>query len=240
MLVPLLLFSLSLGKRNVYLMPAYPMLALAVAPVLAEAGGRLLRATGLLIAFAAAAAAALLLALRANEPRLEPEVWIPILVLGLGSVPVATAAFRGMARTTLALVLGGILAVQTAVAAALPAIGRLKPVPRIAEVIRARQDPRDPEPALIHRLPIHSLNFYLGRATRVVGSGEQVAEEVARRGRAFVLTSQARLDEVLAAASHLAVEEVLRAPELVFRFERSVLGRGSTTRDLVLLDVRRR
>ncbi|MDJ0522333.1 MAG: glycosyltransferase family 39 protein [Planctomycetota bacterium] len=247
-------FMLSAGKRNVYLMPIYPLMAVAMAPLLERIWHATHRA-GMRVAgigaFVGCVGGALMLYLLAgNEPRLEPEIWIPTGMLAAFAIPFLIAGWRGRGRWIAAGGLALLLCTQSAVALSFPALARFRPVPAFAARVAADQDPVKPEPVIIYRVAIHSMNFYLGRATSVARSAEELLEHMGERRVAFVLVPEHRYD---APAKQLGaprtglknelrgatIEELDRRPVLTFRFDRSILGRGPTTRDLLLLRITR-
>lgn len=92
LLLMLLFFSLSPGKRGVYLTPGTPVLALLAAPWLGQLldrvwPGRLLKGLGWLLALVGIGAALALMfnaRLAAKAAELGDHPWLPLLVLGLG------------------------------------------------------------------------------------------------------------------------------------------------------------
>ena len=245
-----LFFSLSAGKRNVYMMPLYPLLAVAVAPLLAavwegtsKAGVKL---AGCAAAFACFAGALLLFLLSRNASDLTPEVYWPIGMLLLLGVPLLSAGLRGQGRRLVIGSLATMLSLQAAIALTLPALGRFRPVPEMAARVLKEQDDAAPEPVVIHSVSIHSMNYYLGRATRVSSNGAELLEKMDGAPSAFVLVKAHDFDApgksprdprrgLRHDGTGLVFEELERRPLLTFRFERSILGRGKTTRDLLLL-----
>jgi hypothetical protein len=161
-------------------------------------------------------------------------------VLLAGAVALAWAGWKGSGRAVTAAALGGIVVLEVAGALALPALGRFRPVPDLAREIAAREDRRAPEPAILYRVAIHSLNFYLGRATSVASTPAEVEEAARGAPRVFVVLREDRAPELLAGATSLAFEEVARGPYLTLQFSSVILGRGRVTRDLVLLEGRPR
>jgi hypothetical protein len=106
----------------------------------------------------------------------------------------------------------------------------------MAARIRAEQDPEDPEPAIIYRVAIHSLNFYLDRPTHVAKGPEDLVAKMGGRHVAFVLCPERRFEGVPEALPGATFEELERGQLLGFRFARSVFGTGGkTTKDLLLL-----
>ncbi|MDA1193927.1 MAG: glycosyltransferase family 39 protein [Planctomycetota bacterium] len=244
------LFSLSLGKRGVYLLPLYPLLALCVAPPM-EALWRGVSRAGLRLAGSAAAlgcasGCVLLLILAYNEPRLWPEIGALLGVGGLACVPLLVAGWQGRGRLLCGGALATVLAGQFALALALPALERFRPVPVLARRIVTEQDARAPEPAIIYRVSIHSLNFYLGRPTRVASDPLDLLAKLEGAPSAFLLVPADRFEEPgkgseaspVGLASELpeATFVVLdRRPLLNLKFRSAILGEGPTTRDLLLV-----
>ncbi|MBL9086277.1 MAG: hypothetical protein JNM10_03975, partial [Planctomycetia bacterium] len=238
---PLLFFSVPFGKRNVYLLPGYPMLAVALAPFLAAllrgAHPRLVRAAAVLAAAAAAAGTAFLVMARAHVPPDVASAALPFLV----GLPVAGAVVAyGGARRRAAVVVGVLLvapwAATLASAALLPALGRYMPVPRLASALVAEARPDDP--AVVYGVGIHSLMFYARRATVTARNPAELLAAVPPGGRAWVLGQADELGEV---PKHepLRLTEVARAPQFRFHFGRNVLGHGPSVRDLVLVRAER-
>jgi 4-amino-4-deoxy-L-arabinose transferase-like glycosyltransferase len=250
MLWIVLFFSFSAGKRNVYMMPLYPLLAVAVAPLLdavwrgASRGG--VRLGGSAAAFGCWAGAVLLFLLQRNAPALAPEIWWPISMLLVVSVPLLVAGVRGAGRVLVVGSFSAVFLLYTAVALTFPALARFRPVPEIAARVLQEQSTDDAEPMVIHAVSIHSMNYYLGRATHVSTDGADLLEKMGSAQSAFVLVAAHDFDAPPRAAggprrglkndgTGLTFTELLRRPLLTFRFERSILGRGSTTKDLLLL-----
>lgn len=246
-------FTLSAGKRNVYMLPLYPLLAVAAAPMAAAVWDGAYRWSarlgGLAASFGCLMAALCLVLLARNVPRLEPEIYWPVGLFGLMAIPMAVGGIRRRGRLVTAGAIATLLGAQLAVALAFPALARFRPIPRMADRIRVEQDAENPEPAIIYRAAIHSLNFYLGRATRVAGDGE-LLEILGKRRTAYVLCYERRLDLAPFAEDPTRrrglyheipgakFDELERGPLLGFRFNRSVLGMGGpATQDLLLLKV---
>ncbi len=245
-------FTLSRGKRNVYLLPVYPLMAVAIGPlalaVWAHRAGVRLASFGCFVGCVGGAAMLYLLA--RNEPRLEPEIWWPFGMFALFAVPFLVAGWKGWGRSVAAGAIALVLCVQVAVALAFPALARFRPVPAFAAHVREVQDEAAPEPVIIYRVAIHSMNFYLGRRTSVARDPEELLQHMGTRRTAYVLVPQHRFDapgkrngEPRRGLKHdlptLRYEEIDRRPILTFRFDRSILGRGKTTRDLLLLRITR-
>jgi len=249
-----LFFMLSAGKRNVYLLPIYPWIAVAIAP-LVDAVWRGAHAAGVRLAsfgcFVGCAGGALMLYLLAqNEPRLQPEIWWPFGMFAAFALPFLVAGWTRRGRLVVIGAVALVLCAQAAVALAFPALARFRPVPEFAGIVREVQDARAPEPVVIYRVAIHSMNFYLGRRTEVAGSAEALLARMGPARQAFVLVPEHRFDapprhegEPRRGLKHempgATFEELGRRPILAFRFDRSILGRGPTTRDLLLLRVTR-
>jgi 4-amino-4-deoxy-L-arabinose transferase-like glycosyltransferase len=244
LVVTLAFFSLSSGKRNVYLLPLYPALAVVVAPVLEGLlDGRrpaLARLAGIALAVAAAGAATFLVLFVRNEPRIAPEAWILVGILAALSALALVAGIAARGRLLVAGGLAGLSAGLLALALLLPAVGRLRPVPRMAAEIRRLEDRARPEPAVVYRARVTSLAFYLGRRTEKAADGASLEEVLAGAERAFVLVPERRRAHLEAEAPWLSFEEVHRAPHLDFHFSKNVLGRGPSTEDLLLLRATRR
>jgi len=247
-------FTLSQGKRNVYLLPLYPLVGVAVAPLVAAVWDGAHRRGVRLAAFGCfvgcIVSALMLYLLGENEPRLRPEVWWPFGMFAAFAVPFLIAGWKGSGRLVTVGAMGLVLCAQVAVALSFPALARFRPVPAFAAEIRRLQDDAQPEPVLIYRVAIHSMNFYLGRRTEKAGSVKELLHAMAGARQAFVLVPEHRFDapgETPAAprrglehelpGAHF--EELDRRPILTFRFDRSILGRGPTTRDLLLLRITR-
>jgi 4-amino-4-deoxy-L-arabinose transferase-like glycosyltransferase len=245
-------FTLSEGKRNVYLLPAYPLMAVAVAP-LAEAvwrgahrPGVRLAAVGAGVGCAAGALALFLLA--RNEPRLSPEIYAPMGVLALAGGPLLVGGWLGRGRWLCAGSLATVVLLEAAAALAMPALARFHPVPELAARVRAEQSRGAPEPVVNYRVATHSMNFYLDRPTKVADSAEDLLAKMAPSRTAFVVVPARRFDRpgtkpgdprvgLRHELPEASFEELERRPLLIFQFRRSILGRGRTTKDLLLVRV---
>ena len=239
--VPFLLFSLAVGKRNVYLMPIYPLLAVVLAPVLLAcwdgARPRLARWAAGLAARACAGGGVVIVLAAGNVPGLRAAA-APMAVLCFAAAAAGLfAAVRASGRLAVATVLFATLSIEAATALSLPALTRYRPVPRLAATLVREARPGDA--AVVYAVSIHSLMYYAERRTVAAANPAEVHAAVPEGRRAFVLCkeedAQSLRDDL-----RLIVREVDRAPHLVFRFDRTVLGRGSTVTNLLLLEVRRR
>ena len=236
-LFPLLFFSAPVGKRNVYLLPGYPMLAVALAPFLREmldgAHVRLVRGAAALAAVAAVAGTVFLLLARRHVPADVAAATVPFLVgLPAVGVVVAVATWRGSARLGVGTLLVAPWLATLAGAAMLPTLTRYMPVPWLAATLVARAAPG--ERAVVYGVGVHSLMFYARRATVTAGNPAQLLAVVPPGGRAFVLGQPEELAEVPRHVP-LRLTEVARAPYFKFHFGRNVLGHGPSIRDLVLV-----
>jgi hypothetical protein len=236
-LFPLVFFSIPFGKRNVYLLPGYPMLAVALAPFLAALldGGhpRLVRAVGRSPrrpprrgprSSCARARAGGRVVGRAPVPRGCRSGAVPR-TAGSGAAPPSSWGARRRA-------VGG----DARERALLPALGRYMPVPRLAAALVAEARPGDP--AVVYGVGIHSLMFYARRPTVTAHNPAELLAVVPPGGRAYVLGEEDELGEV---PKHepLRLTVVARAPQFRFHFGRNVLGHGESVRDLVLVRVER-
>ncbi len=243
-------FSLSVGKRNVYMLPIYPFIAVAIAPLVqavwagAHRKGVQLAAFGCFVG--CVGGALMLFLLGKNEPRLRPEIWWPLGIFALFAVPFLVAGWKGAGRHVTVGAMALVLCVQASVALSFPALARFRPVPLFAAHVALRQDKTQPEPVVIYRVSIHSMNFYLGRRTAKAASAEELRAAMGEAKTAFVLVPQHRFDApgkrdgaprrgLKHELPGATFNELARKPILTFRFDRSILGRGPTTRDLLLL-----
>lgn len=240
----LLVLSASAGKRNVYLLPLYPLLAVAVAPALlaawTAASRALPRVLGSVLGLTAWGAAAAFLWLERCEPLLRPEVRWPVAVLAAGGGALLVAALKGSGRMVVTGALATVLVAQGAAAAALPALSRVRPVPRLAAEILRLEDPRAPEPAIVFRARITSLSWYLGRAVSAVGDRAGWTAAAGGAPRVFVLCPEPRLGELAAAAPEVDFVERARGPMLDLQFSRVVLGRREPVVPILLMEGRLR
>ena len=253
MLWIVLFFSVPLGKRNVYLLPLYPLLAVAVAP-LADAVWRGAHRAGVRLAafgagFGCLAGAVMLAMLERNEPGLAPEIHWPLGVLAVMGLPLLVAGWRGYGRWLCGGSIATVLLLQTATALTFPALARFRPIPAMAARIQAEQEEAAPEPVVIYRAAIHSAEFYLDRTTLRAGSVEDLLEVMGASRTAFVIVPEHRFDAPGKGMGEARVgllnelpgghfEEIERGPLLNFQFGRSILGRGKAARDLLLVRVR--
>ena len=238
---PVVFFSIPFGKRNVYLLPAYPMLAVALAPFLAAlldgASPRLVRVAGALAAAAAAAGTVFLALARAHVPAEVSAAALPFLVgLPVAGAVAAWGGLRGRAAVVVGVLAVAPWAATLAGAAMLPALGRYMPVPRLAAALVAEARPGDP--AVVYGVGIHSLMFYARRPTVTAHNPAELLAAVPPGGPAWVLGEEDELGEV---PKHvpLRLTEVARAPQFRFHFGRNVLGHGASVRDLVLVRAER-
>jgi 4-amino-4-deoxy-L-arabinose transferase-like glycosyltransferase len=236
----LLVFSASAGKRNVYLMPMYPLLAVLVAPVLDVLWSAASRAFARITAGALAVAglgvvAALVFVLRA-EPRTAPEVYAPLSVFAIGGLLALVALLRASGRAALVTGLATVLAAEAAAALALPALDGLRPVPALAARIRALEDPRAPEPAIVYGARITSLSWYLGHRAEQAGTRQDLLRALGGATRAFVLCPEKDVADLRAQAPELALTERARAPMFDFQFKRVILGQRKASEDVLLFE----
>ena len=238
---PLVLFTIPSGKRNVYLLPLYPGLAAALAPFLLEwwdgLHDRLARAGSILLAAAALVSCVLLVVGAGNAPAeiaAGSRVYLVLCALAFVAALYAVKVARG--RVVVGLTAGFVWALLVASALLLPILGRFMPVPRLAASLVAHARPEDP--AIVYRTGIHSLMFYANRRTSVAKDYPQLLELVPAGTRAFVLGTADAVTE-LRAMPDLEVEDVDRAPYFKFQFNWNIRGKGASTRDLVLVRIRR-
>ena len=239
----LLVLSVSGGKRNVYALPMLPLVAVGVAPVLASlwdaASGRLARVVSAAMAVVAAAVVAGLAVAVHREPRLAPEAYVLLGVLAAAGLVSLFACVRGSGRWAVGAALGTFLLAEVAAALALPALDRVRPVPELAARIRALEDPRAPEPAVVFRGRITSLSWYLGHRVERVGDRDSLLRALGGATRAFVVCPEPRIAELRTHAPELTLEERARAPMFDFQFQRVILAERPATTDVVLFEVRR-
>ncbi len=250
MLWVLVFFSIPAGKRNVYMLPLYPLVAVGIAPLIHAlwqgAHRSAVRVAGCAAALGCLGGAVMLAAMAHNEPRLQPEIFVPLGLILLAGVPLLVAGGRGRGAWVVGGSIGVLILCQLAAAVAFPALDRFRPVPALAEALRAAQDPDAPEPAVIYRVSIHSLNFYLDRPTRVAASTDDLLGKMGSAQRAYVLVPEHRWSAParddpgrrVGLAHELPegrFEELARAPYLLFKFRWTILGQDKTTRDLLLV-----
>lgn len=242
---PLVLFSIPVGKRNVYLLPLYPAMAAALAPLFLEAWDglheRLARASAALLAVAAAGSSTLLVIGAGHVPAdiaAGSRVYLVICVVALvAAIAAAFARFRiARGRVVVALTIGFVWLLVLASGLLLPTLGRFMPVPQLARTLIAHAG-RD-DPVLVYRTSIHSLMFYADRRTSTVQDPAQLLDFVPEGKRAFVLGADERVAEI-GLLPNWVVTELARAPYFKFNFDRNIRGLGPSALDLVLLEVRR-
>lgn len=243
--VPFFLFSLMAGKRNVYLMPVYPAMALVLAPLLVEFWDglwpRLARWGGVL---AAAAAALGVVFLSIASGRVSSEFAAgsrPLIgVCAAAFVVLAVAVWRGSGKAVVAGVMGAMYAMTVFAAAAMPMLSQWMPVPRLAARLAREAAPEDL--AIVYATSIHSLNFYARRNTQVARNPADLSARIPAGRRAFVLTDDDSAVELLKpppadSPVRLTVREVERAPYLKFQFARLIGSEKGAMKELVLLEV---
>jgi 4-amino-4-deoxy-L-arabinose transferase-like glycosyltransferase len=236
-LFPLLFFSVPIGKRSVYLLPCYPMLAVAVAPFLLRAWDGLQPrvARGLAAVGAAGAVVGtvfLVFARRNAPPDLRDASLLYLVGLPVCGALLALAAWRRLHRLAVGVFVVAPIAATLAAAMLLPVLGRYMPVPRLARTVVEEARPGDR--VVVYGISIHSLMFYARRPTEKAANPAQLLAAIPPGGRAFVLGQD---DEIahLVRALPLRFEERARAPYFKFQFSWNVLGSGRSTRDLVLV-----
>jgi 4-amino-4-deoxy-L-arabinose transferase-like glycosyltransferase len=216
-----MMFTLIATKLPHYLLPVWPALALAVGGTLAageegrldERDRRWLRRGAWLFAPVALLAAAGLLAVAWNPP-LAGLRW-PCLALAVVIPGTAFAALRrhlggDFAPGARLLVGGTALALVLALAWALPAFDRIKPVPPVAAAIRALTPPDAPLATFDFDEP--SLIFYTGRAPVAPLPSEAAVAAWAHAGDYGVLVlPRAALDRITAAYGPLPLREIAAA-----------------------------
>ena len=239
---PLVFFSIPVGKRNVYLLPMYPMLAVAIAPFLLEcldgARARLARWVGAAAAVVGIAAATLLLVARPNVPEDLGNVGLLYAgICALTAVALAHAAWRGSGRAVVTRLLASVLSLLVLSAGAFHVLARHRPVPRFAATIVSLA--REGDAAVVYGTSIHSLMYYARRPTTVARNPAELLAALPEGRRAYVVGAEDKT-EVLRSIENLVVREVDRGSYFRFRFAHDVLGRGLGSPDLVLLEVARR
>ncbi len=243
--VPFLLFSLAAGKRNVYLHPVYPALAVALAPMALEVWDGLRPvATRVLgsLGIAACALAGVFLAIASGRVESDfARTSIPLAaVCSTSGLVVAFAVWRASGRILVATAFSTIFLLIVLSALALPSLSRLMPVPRLAERL-AREAAKD-DLAIVYATPIHSLDFYARRFTQVAHNPADLAARIPPGRRAWVLANADSAAELLrgppaGSPPRLVAVEVERAPYLKFQFARLIGGEPGAVTDLVLLKV---
>ena len=241
--VPIVLFSIPHGKRNVYLMPVYPCLAVGLAPFLAEVWDGARR--GLARIFAGVmtlALTGLCLIIGFSFAHLPSELgWGLVVVaspLVVGLLPFDVLAWRGHGRWVVGLLLAGMLVVEGMAGLFLARLSPYRPVPALCEALRPRLAPG--EPVIIYAVALHSPMFYLRRGTSVAGDPESLAAQLPAGHSGWLLTPEdelALLRARIAAGTtpHLDLEEIERAPYLRLNWRSAVLGAEPCTRNLLLV-----
>ena len=239
---PFLLFSLAVGKRNVYLLPIYPFLAVLTAPVLLDLwdGARrgLARAAGFVLAVAGAIACAFLVVGARNVPDAIAVGSRPYLVAcALSTVVLGVAAVRASGRGVVAGTLASVWTLLVISALSLPTLGEFMPVPRLAAKVveLARKD----EPLVVYRTSLQSPMFYARRATVTAQGVGEVLAAIPPGRRGWLLGAEETFRDFSSEPS-LALTEVARAPYFKFQFSWNILDRGKSARDLVLMRADRR
>ena len=160
------------------------------------------------------------------------------LVICAATVPAALwAAIARRSRVVVGLAIGVVWVLLVASGLLLPILGRFMPVPRLAATLVARAAPDDA--VIVYATGIHSLMYYADRPTSVARNPAQLLELVPEGRRAFLLGSEDALRE-LRALPNWSILDVDRAPYFKFRFNWNIRGAGRSTRDLELIELRRR
>lgn len=238
---PVVLFSLSTGKRNVYLLPMYPLLAAGLAPLLLElydgVRPRLTRVLAAGLGLGCVGALVLLHVVAGNLPEdvaRASVAYAAILVAGLALAAVTVRTASG--RFGVPALIGVVLALLGASALLLPVYARYMPVPRLAAALV--RDARPGDAAVIYRTGVHSLMFYARRTTEVARNPAELLARIPPGTRGYVLGKASVMGD-LASIDGLSVVEIDRAPFLRFQWRTNVLGRGPSTEDFLLVRVDR-
>jgi 4-amino-4-deoxy-L-arabinose transferase-like glycosyltransferase len=215
----LLFFSLSSGKRGIYLLPCHPAAALLVADALRRrvgAAGRLPRAwdaAALALAAAALAAGAWLVArdpLRDPSASIATGVALFAIVAGAGAARLALARARAPLWVRLAVPVAGVYAALLVLfLATWPARDPEKSPRAVAEAAAALTSADGSIGLVGDRALAGGLAYYGGRKVELLDDGEQIARFFADGGTAVVVQAR-KLERVEAAAS---VEVRFRARE---------------------------
>lgn len=239
---PLVAFSFAVGKRNVYLLPCYPMLALCLSPFLLDVldGIRPRVAAGVGTVCAVIGVVAVVLLMMA-APHVPPDIaqgsWPFRILCGVAAVGLAVAAFRRSGRGVVVGLLAALLACEVTSALLLPALGRYFPVPRLAQ--RLVEESKKGDVAVVYATRIHSLMYYARRPTVVAHGPAELIAFIPPGGRVLAIVPEESYEEVRAIPG-LEVTEIERAPFFQFHFGRNVLGQGKSWEDRILVAARRR
>jgi len=233
----LVLFTLSTGKRTVYLLPLYPFAALLVGATLAEVGDRWERARWIVgpllpvaVGACAAAVAAAVLLPRFATPAL---LVLPFLVAWVAALAVAFRRRRAVPAA--AWTCGLLAAVGVVVAAELGVMQEARPARELAERVAAEASPGDV--AGRYYVGLQSLPFYAHRPFFSLRDPEALRAACREAPQAWVVLPADRLADF--DAPDLAVEVVLRRPYLQVSLP-ALLGDRQLESELVLVRVRRK
>jgi len=192
-------FSLSASKEDLYILPVIPAAAVLIADALhASDFGR--RHAGVRVSLAGAALLVALLGVgvawlfSGGYYRIAdaPVVAGALIAGGVGALAFLSGGRHRLAFVTLAttFVLFNLLFVLRV----LPGVERLKPVPVLAETIRARASPAAPVASLNLSQP--SLVYYLGRPVPELPGDDEAARLLGAGAEAWLVTGEAEWDRL--------------------------------------------
>ena len=215
----LVFFSLSTGKRGVYIIPLYPAASILVGRLLAQAGApgstggraarrRLLPPLALWIACGALLAIGLPFLARARFPSLAPVAAIVGLsLLGGGIASCVLVRRRGGAGAPACLAVSAGIALLVVVGAAVPRVNAYQNIKGFAEQVKARLDPGARFATTEQKRD--AWVFYTGRFAEPLDTPERVLAYLALPGQRDLLIEEGKLQEVRAALP-AGVVEILR------------------------------
>jgi len=213
-------FTISSGKLVLYVLPAFPVLAVLVARWLLKAWGQSAEASryGLLVSIEAAVLALLLPAFMVFASSRAPTLMSSALVF----VPVALASAAVLLLPRLrraTTMLRQMLLVAAMIAVSLgvniwvaPAASTVASDKQLAEVALALEPPDTV--VGFHVLP-HSFQFYTAWPITYHVSDERYREALSRDGRVIVVTKEKWLDELRALVPNRPFKELARTPRHV-------------------------
>ncbi len=213
-------FTMSSGKLVLYVLPAFPVLAVLVARWLREASARSAEASRyrLLVSIEALLLALLLpafmiyAAYRAPTLMSSALAFVPLAlasaaVLVLPSLRCATTMLRQM------VLVGAMIAVSLGINIwVAPAVSAIASDKQLAEVALALEPPD--EVVGFHVLP-HSFQFYTAWPITYHVSEERYRAALSRKGRVIVVTKEKWLDELRELVPHRPFKELARTPRHV-------------------------
>jgi 4-amino-4-deoxy-L-arabinose transferase-like glycosyltransferase len=221
--VPLLLFSFSGSKLPAYLLPTFPLLALACARHAPVWGPRTSKAQAGLLMLAGLAAGAF--ALKSGHPALrEGGRWLPAIFCVAAGLASGIVTILVRKNQSIAILAGGIVFVAVVLAGACVCVphvqewlGSTRPLARLLEKAK------EPGTEIVsYKKDLRGLAFYLDHPVRTIGvSREMQFEEGSERGGPLALPQNTDVDSLADSFSRILwISTEKDLPQLTFHLRR--------------------